>query len=96
MMLSGVGKFGVLFEKEDGYATSAIDEMKNKGASLFVIAYDADKKENMLVLKAEQGFVKKALEGGLKIAVAEWNANWGKGLDDILLTGVVPNITLVA
>ncbi len=96
IMLSGVGKFGILFEKESGYPTSVVDELGKRGAKLYVIAYDADKNSNILVLNAEKSLVKMALQKGLKIAVAEWNASWGKGLDDILLTGVMPQISLVA
>ena len=96
LVLTGVGKFGVLFSKEDGYPTTPIDGCKKMGAKGFIVAYDADKNTNVLVLKSEENLIKQALSEGLIVGVAEWNAAWGKGFDDILNSGVMPQVTLVS
>ncbi len=96
VMLTGVGKFGTVFQNEDGYGSSVAEELRKKGMRILVVAFDADKNSNILVLKAEENFIKKALKEGLRVAVAEWNAAWGKGLDDILLAGVMPQIMVAA
>ena len=59
---------------------------------LLVIAYDADKSENLKVLQAEQKAVCMFLEKGIKIAIGEWNPAFGKGLDDILVAGIRPSL----
>lgn len=92
--LPGTGTFSKLFKKNaDG--VSMIDYLvQEMGTKLIVIAYDADKNTNILVLKAEKKAIKEFLQRGLNIAVGEWNSAFGKGLDDILVTGVRPSIYL--
>ena len=48
-----------------------------------------------MVLRNEQQAVQAFQKAGLKIAIGEWNANWGKGLDDILLENIMPDLMMV-
>lgn len=91
----GVSTFGKLFENPDGYQESIMGDLTAKGMRLAVIAYDADKAENDNVLKSEFKAVKALLKSGVKVGIASWNPRWGKGLDDILLKGVMPDVSLV-
>ena len=93
--IPGVSGFGMLFQDEEGYSGSLLDTLRASGTELAVLAYDADKSQNEMVLRSEQSAVKRFIEKGMKIALGEWNANWGKGLDDILLKNVRPQITMV-
>lgn len=89
--LPGTGTFSKLFD-EDTTGSSLIDTLVKKGMRLLVIAYDADKSENLKVLQAEQKAVCMFLEKGIKIAIGEWNPAFGKGLDDILVAGIRPSL----
>lgn len=91
--LPGTGTFSKLFDassQEDGI--SIADYLVSKGMKLAVIAYDADKTNNLLVLKAETKAIEAFKQKKISIAVGEWNPNFGKGLDDILISGVRPSI----
>lgn len=90
--IPGVSSFKKLFEKEDASASSIMQVLKKNGLSLMVLVYDADKGENLAVLKTEERAVQTFIANGVNIAIGEWDANWGKGLDDVLLTGVVPQV----
>ncbi len=90
--IPGVSSFKKLFENEDSSESSIMQYLKSKGLSLMVLVYDADKGENLAVLKSEQKAVQTFIANGVNIAIGEWDANWGKGLDDVLLTGVVPQV----
>ena len=87
--IPGVGSIGALFEP---VGQKIIESLKAKGMKILVIVLDADKNENMLVLKAQEKGVKQALANGLNIAIGEWNPLWGKGFDDTLISGVKPKI----
>ena len=91
----GVNSLSPMFENELGKENSMIDELIKRGTKAFVIVYDADKNVNEAVLNSEAKLVDAFKERGIKVAIGEWNANWGKGLDDILLTGVRPDVRFV-
>lgn len=91
--LPGTGTFSKLFEKDE-QGLSMMDFLVSKGMKLCVIAYDADKGENIRVLQSEQKAIQEFIKRGLKVAIGEWNANWGKGLDDTLVRGIHPSIYL--
>lgn len=91
----GVSSFGALFRQEEGSNLSIIEELMKNRTPLFVVAYDSDKNENINVLKSEQNLLMSFMNKGLRIAVSEWNANWGKGFDDILLINLRPEIMYV-
>ena len=93
--IPGVDSFGMLFAKEEGSTLSMIEKLMQNKTPLFVVAYDADKNQNITVLRSEQNLIMRFIEKGLKIAVSEWNANWGKGFDDILLINLRPEIMYV-
>ncbi|WP_026653602.1 DUF3854 domain-containing protein [Butyrivibrio proteoclasticus] len=81
-----------LFEDEQGMERSLVDSLIRRGTRAFVIVLDADKKVNEAVLYAESLVVTAFKEKNLTVFTGEWNSQWGKGLDDILLTGVLPDI----
>jgi len=89
--LPGTGTFMKLFEPDEN-GLSVIDKLIAKGLKLAVIAYDADKGENIRVLSAEQGAIAEFKKRQISIAIGEWNANFGKGLDDILVAGIMPSV----
>ena len=87
--IPGVGSIGTLFEP---VGLKILNSLKEKGMKVLVIVLDADKNENMMVLKAQEKGVRAALENGFNIAIGEWNPLWGKGFDDTLIAGVKPKI----
>ena len=91
----GVNSFYKLFEKQSGMEQSIIESLKSNGTKAVAIVYDADKEENEKVLRAEQGAVKSFMDYGIRVAIGEWNPKWGKGLDDVLLSGVKPTLYFV-
>lgn len=94
--IPGVSNFNMLFKPEEGYKDTLMEALRDRGMKLAVLVYDADKASNEVVLRNEQNAIKAFRENGIKIAVGEWNAAWGKGLDDILLEQVLPKVTLIA
>ncbi len=93
--IPGVNSFRKLFEAEVGSDRSMVDNLIAKGTQGFVLVYDADKSVNEAVLHNEQGAIEEFKKRNLAIAIGEWNANWGKGLDDVLLTGVMPDVHFI-
>ena len=90
--LPGTGSFMKLFEPDENGLNIIDVLMIQKGLKLAVIAYDADKGENIRVLSAEQGAIAEFKKRQISIAIGEWNANFGKGLDDILVAGIMPSV----
>lgn len=91
----GVNALSKVFENEPNREMSMIDSLMSKGTRAVVLVYDADKTVNQKVLREEQRAVNEFKERNIRIAIGEWNPQWGKGLDDVLLTGVKPQIYLV-
>ena len=94
--IPGVSNFNMLFKPEEGYKETLMEALRDRGMKLAVLVYDADKTSNEVVLRNEKNAIQAFHDNGVKIAVGEWNAAWGKGLDDILLEQVMPKVTLVA
>lgn len=88
--LPGVGTWAMLFKHDNTLGMSWLEYLISKGMHQFNLMYDADKNENARVLNAEQDFVCELSKSNIQIFIGEWNANWGKGLDDIELEGVMP------
>lgn len=81
----GVGVYQQLFNSGNG--TSVIEQLKERGMKVFVLCYDADKKENKSVAAAERGFIERLRQSGIRVFVGNWSGKFEKGLDDILLMG---------
>lgn len=94
--LPGVGTWSVLFTPDNDLGgKSFFDILVEKGMKKLVVMYDADKNENERVLRAEQDFIENLKKRSVTVCVGEWNEVWGKGLDDILIQGVIPIETKV-
>lgn len=94
LCVPGVNSFGKLFEP-DASGVSMIDHAINLGAKVFIVAYDSDKSVNAKVLECETALVERLKEKKVQIGLAYWNIGFGKGLDDILGTGIRPNYSVV-
>lgn len=79
-------------EKTASLDNSIIGYLKKSGTKIGVICYDADKESNKAVLNKEQEAIKQFVNAGLYMAIGDWNSNFGKGLDDIAIAGIRPNI----
>ncbi len=86
----GVDSWPLLFKAgEDG--KSPIDVLKEMGTRAFIVAYDADKSTNATVLMRQQETARALADAGFIIGIAEWDAKYGKGLDDLLANGCAPS-----
>lgn len=90
----GVSNWSKLFAGKKG--ERLIDFLKEAGVKMFVVAYDADKAVNKAVMKQQDNLIDKLKEEGFMVATAEWDACNGKGLDDLLASGIKPDYELVA
>lgn len=94
--IPGVSTWGKLFMPEEGYEQSLMERLVSVFHTVnFIICYDADKNENAAVLKAEGAAVRAFMERGCQIYLAEWNPQFGKGIDDIAIDGNRPAILKV-
>lgn len=90
----GVSSYKLLTQP-DKNGISILDHMWNSGAMSVVVAYDADKEENRMVMAAQNGFVELLKERGFRVLIADWDINIGKGIDDLLRNGGVPTLTKI-
>lgn len=58
-----------------------------KPGGMVVVAYDADKTRKSAVAQAEASLCRALEAAGLDVRVARWDAEVGKGLDDLLVAG---------
>lgn len=89
--LPGTKTFGKIFDGGQGVFARLLHE----GTANFVIAYDADKEKNEMVKKDESALAMRLLGGGARVFIADWNIQFGKGLDDALLNDVMPILKAV-
>lgn len=89
--LPGTNTYSKLTEKDSG-GMSCLDYIKSLGCTSAAVAYDADKAVNEAVLRHEGNLVKLLKEHGFTTYIARWNSGFGKGLDDILLMGIRPEL----
>jgi hypothetical protein len=95
--LPGVNSFAKLKEPvnvEESEKKSILEYLKEKGTTLLVVAYDADKHHNDNVLHCEKQTIKMLKDDGFAIATAEWEEELGKGMDDLLVNGCTPYFVL--
>lgn len=90
--MPGVDSFSKLIEGKVG--ERIIDKLKNKGVTMFIIAFDADKFMNEAVMAAQERVVHILRKEGFLVGVANWNILDGKGIDDLLLNNHLPNYEL--
>ena len=75
----GVSSFSTMIED--------IPTLKEMGIRYIIIGYDADKANNVMVLRAELNLIRELLVEGFQIFIAGWPESFGKGVDDVLLGG---------
>ena len=85
--IPGVNSFSLILQK------GVIDTLVEKGAKVFIIAFDADKETNENVYRFEKAAIKALHDRGLYVGLAEWDINLGKGIDDLLAAGYRPNFS---
>lgn len=88
LILPGVNSLGLLVKSKKGI--TPMDIMKKKGAKVAVIAFDADKAVNKMVMLCHDKLADMLLKNGFLVFSAEWDMADGKGLDDLLATGKKP------
>ena len=92
--IPGVSSFMKLTQKRRG-GKSALDILKQRGTKSAVIAYDADRYKNDMVMNAMNGLANLLQNEGFNVYIADWEIKDGKGLDDLLSAGYLPSLMLV-
>ena len=88
--LSGVNDFGRLIKPRNGKTTLEI--LKERGTKRCIIAYDADRYHNSAVMMFMKNLAELLNSNNFDVFIADWNENDGKGLDDLLSAGKLPQI----
>lgn len=86
--LSGVNDFGKLDKPQKG--RTPIEYIRQKGCEIVVIAFDADRYRNEMVMLSQERLCEILKERNFEVYIADWNEKDGKGLDDLLASGHVP------
>lgn len=89
LCLPGVNTFSKL--QSEGF----LQKLREMGLSRIVVAFDADKESNDMVMKAQNGLVRLLLDEAFTVYITDWRKAFGKGLDDSLLAGIRPTINEV-
>lgn len=87
--IPGVNNFAKLSEKDEDGIT-IYDYLHSIGCEKIATAFDADKLINNSVLQCESHLITDIKGAGFKAYICKWNFGFGKGLDDILLLGILP------
>lgn len=66
------------------------DYLHSIGCQKIATAFDADKLVNNSVLQCENHLIDAIKKAGFETYICKWNFGFGKGLDDILLLGILP------
>lgn len=90
--LPGINSYSKLLEK-NSFGKCALDFLADIGCNSVVIAYDADKYVNKNVLRCEGKLAELLTDASFPTYIADWNPGFGKGLDDMLVLGVRPQLT---
>lgn len=94
LCVPGVGSYEKLFESVEG-GPSIMEVLTTEGVKMVVVAYDADKDANEKVAHAEEGLLKSLISHGFMAARTNWNKAFGKGIDDSIIEGIMPQISPV-
>lgn len=89
LSVPGVNSWPRLFENDDR-GISIVDFFHRMGCSTFCVAYDADKETNRNVLSQQDLLTEQLKESGFRVCMCDWNVANGKGLDDLLVNGYMP------
>lgn len=87
--LPGVNSFPLLDKPEHG--KTPLEIMRSKGTHIFVIAFDADRFRNEMVLRNQNKLALLLKSRQFIVYIAVWNESAGKGLDDCLASGNRPS-----
>ena len=88
--LPGVNDYAKL--KNSSLGKSSLSIMKQKGYKTVIVAFDADRYRNEMVMRCMNGLISMLKEEGFHVFIADWNEANGKGLDDLLAAGYLPAI----
>lgn len=91
--IPGVTSYMKVIKKRNG--KTALDTLKMRGVKTAIIAYDADRYSNDMVMQSMNGLAKILKEQGFIVYAADWDIKNGKGLDDLLAAGYLPSLTLI-
>lgn len=83
IILPGVTSHEKLFSTRVG--KNILLNLTEKGMKYIAIAFDADKASNENVLKCEKAFAENILKHGYGCIIVNWDAKYGKGLDDAIM-----------
>ena len=89
--LPGTSTYEKLIEKGSD-DMSYLDYLKSIGCTTVAVSYDADKLINEAVQRHERNLVELLKANDFTTYVTRWNAGFGKGLDDVLLLGIRPEL----
>ena len=93
--LPGVSSYGKVFSTDGG--GSIVEVLKQQGMRMAVVAYDADKESNDAVSRAEEKLLNELWRSGIQmLSTTEWHGEFGKGMDDMLLDGAMPDFRRVS
>lgn len=69
-----------------------VPTLRSLGATIVLIAVDADAQEKLSVARALEALAKAITEAGLTPYIETWDAADGKGIDDLLASGKRPTV----
>lgn len=71
-----------------------LDYTPKRNKTIFVVAFDADKHTNKTVMSYQEALVSRLKENSYIAATANWDVSCGKGIDDLLHRGYIPEFNL--
>ena len=71
---------------------TTLEILKERGTKRCIIAYDADRYHNSAVMMFMNNLAELLNSNNFDVFIADWNENDGKGLDDLLSAGKLPQI----
>lgn len=88
-----MNSYGLLFEKDKSGRT-LLDHAPRGNKAIFIVAFDADKHTNKTVMSYQEALVSRLKENSYAAATADWEVSLGKGIDDLLHSGYIPEFNL--